>query len=264
MAPRSLVSLALSLFVAAACACAESVTVKQTVGSCRGFLSVRSESGKMLAHGELTQSAHGARITSRMVFHFLDGSLDDETVVFSQDRVLKLISDRHIQKGPFFPKDTDWLVEESGQVTGRTREKGGTEKVETDHLDLPPDVSNGIVGTLLLNVPRDIPDLKVAYVAPTGKGRLIHLDIAPISNGKFRDVGLTHTATIFRVKIELGGAVGVIAPVIGKQPKDMQVWVLEGEVPALVRQVGQLYEGGPLVSIEVSGATFPTVAQTAK
>jgi hypothetical protein len=60
--------------------------------------------------------------------------------------------------------------------------------------------------------------------------------------------------------VDLGGVAGVIAPVIGKQPKDTMVWVLEGEVPGFVRQVGQLYEGGPVVSIELSGTSFPRSA----
>jgi hypothetical protein len=46
---------------------------------------------------------------------------------------------------------------------------------------------------------------------------------------------------------------GVVAPVLGKAPADVLVWVLEGEAPALIREVGQLEAGGPIVSIEVVG-----------
>ena len=54
-----------------------------------------------------------------------------------------------------------------------------------------------------------------------------------------------------------GGIAGVVAPIIGKQPADTMVWILEGDAPGFVRQVGQLYEGGPIVSIELSGTSFP-------
>ena len=44
-----------------------------------------------------------------------------------------------------------------------------------------------------------------------------------------------HKATRFNVKVELGGIVGMIAPVVGKQPADTNVWVAGGEAPALVK-----------------------------
>ncbi len=61
---------------------------------------------------------------------------------------------------------------------------------------------------------------------------------------------------MFRIHPELGGIVGVIARLIGLQPKDVMVWVLEGEEPAVVRIVGQLGGYGPVVSSELEGASF--------
>jgi hypothetical protein len=58
---------------------------------------------------------------------------------------------------------------------------------------------------------------------------------------------------VFRIHPELGGIVGVIAPLIGLQPKDVMVWVLEGEEPAVVRIVGQLGGYGPVVNSELEG-----------
>jgi hypothetical protein len=63
-------------------------------------------------------------------------------------------------------------------------------------------------------------------------------------------------ATVFRIHPELGGIVGVIAQLIGLQPKDVMVWVLEGEQPAVVRIIGQLGGYGPVVSSELEGASF--------
>jgi hypothetical protein len=61
---------------------------------------------------------------------------------------------------------------------------------------------------------------------------------------------------VFRIHPELGGIVGLIAPLIGLQPKDVMVWVLEGEAPAVVRIVGQIGGYGPVVSSELDGTSF--------
>ncbi len=61
---------------------------------------------------------------------------------------------------------------------------------------------------------------------------------------------------MFRIHPELGGIVGVIAPLIGLQTKDVMVWVLEGDEPAVVRIVGQRGGYGPVVSSELEGASF--------
>ena len=73
-------------------------------------------------------------------------------------------------------------------------------------------------------------------------------------------LGVHRKATVFRIHPELGGMAGVVAPVLGKQPKDVFVWILEGEVPGLVRVIGPLEEGGPVVSVEPAGASYPPAA----
>ena len=32
--------------------------------------------------------------------------------------------------------------------------------------------------------------------------------------------------------MELGGIAGIVAPIIGKQPPDLHVWILGGDAPA--------------------------------
>jgi len=49
-----------------------------------GFLSLRLPEGGVLANGDLIQDSRDDRVTSRLLFHFKDGSLHDETAVFSQ------------------------------------------------------------------------------------------------------------------------------------------------------------------------------------
>ncbi len=143
-------------------------------------------------------------------------------------------------------------------MTIRTVEKDGKEKVETSHIDLPPDTSNGFTGTILLNVPPGAGPFKLGLVAPLGKGRLIQLSINKAGEEPFSPVfGVRRNAAVFRVHPELGGIAGVVAPVLGKEPKDVFVWVLEGKIPGLVREIGPLEQGGPVVSVEPAGASYP-------
>jgi hypothetical protein len=58
---------------------------------------------------------------------------------------------------------------------------------------------------------------------------------------------------LFRVKVEIGGIAGMIAPLIGKQPADTKVWVVHEAAPAFVRADETLYVGGPIWSIQTIG-----------
>ena len=256
---RSLLCLAAFLALAAGepPVAAEVIKVQQMQGTARGFLVIRSPEGKVIGHGDVVQTSRHSHIASRITLRFRDGSLDDDQVVFSQDGVFRVLSDHHIQKGPFFPKPTDITVEAGGKITSRSLDKDGKDKVEVSQMDLPADLANGIVGLYLLNVPADTPPFTVSEVAPTGKGRLVQLQIAPDGRGTFTTAGVRRTATIFRIKVKIGGVAGVVAPVIGKEPADALIWVLEGESPTLVREVAQLYAGGPILSIELDGTSFP-------
>src|SRR5438128_10976786 len=68
----------------AGAASAEPVVVRHVEGLVHGFLSLRSPEGAVIANGDLIQDTRGGRVTSRLVYHFKDGSLQDETAVFSQ------------------------------------------------------------------------------------------------------------------------------------------------------------------------------------
>jgi hypothetical protein len=243
----------------------QAVPVHKVQGTGHAFMLIRAENGAVLGYGEILQLVHGDRVISRLTYHFRDGSIDDDSTVFSQRTVFHLIRDHHVQHGPFFSKATDCLVEENGSVTIRTVDKDGKVKVETSHIDLPPNVSNGVAGAMLLNAaPRSGP-FKLGFVAPTGKGRLIQLSITIAGEQPFSPVlGVRRKAAVFQIHAELGGIAGVVAPVIGKQPKDLFVWILEGEVPGLVREIGPLEAGGQVVSVEPAGASYPTAAQVTK
>jgi hypothetical protein len=85
---------------------------------------------------------------------------------------------------------------------------------------------------------------------------LIQILISPEGEQPFQKAGQTLKATVFRIHPELGGILGVIATLLGLQPKDVTVWVMEGEKPAVVRVVGQLGGYGPVLSSELDGTSF--------
>ncbi len=82
---------------------AEPVPVHHQEGTVHGFLDLRSEDGQVLASGDSVQVAHGDQINTRTIFHFKDGSIDDETTVLSQRHNLQLISDHPHPAGAFLP-----------------------------------------------------------------------------------------------------------------------------------------------------------------
>src|SRR5438045_1947430 len=86
---------------------AELVQVKSQEGATHGFLVLRSMDNAVIADGDLIQSAHANRVTSRLVFHFKDGSISDETTVFTQGQQFRLVSDRLVQKGRSFPQPSE-------------------------------------------------------------------------------------------------------------------------------------------------------------
>jgi hypothetical protein len=231
----------------------ETIPVRHPQGSAHGFLVLKTMEGVPIATGDATQIIQGDRVTSRVIFHFRDGSVDDDVTVFSQRRVFRLVSDHHIQRGPSFPKPIDIFIDAvTGYITSHT--EGG--KITRDHLDLPADVSNGLPPNLLLNLPSATSETKLSFVAPTAKPRLITVSIKPAGEVPFRVGSTSRKAIDFVLHVELGGLAGVIAPVIGKQPADYHIWILEGTAPAFIREEGQLYEGGPIWRIEQISPTF--------
>lgn len=237
---------------------AEPVPVRHVEGLVHGFLSLRTLDGTQVADGDLIQRAQGDRVTSRLVFRFKDGSLRDETSVFSQRGTFRLISNHLTQKGPSFPQPLEMIVEcATGQVTVNYTDDGKA-KVEKEKMELPSDLANGITLTLLKNVnPQAVPK-ELSMVVPTPKPRLVKLQLstaageAPFSTGS-----LSRKATHFVVKVDIGGLAGLIAPLVGKQPEDSHVWVLGGEAPAFVKSEGPMFLGGPVWRIELVSPVWP-------
>jgi hypothetical protein len=217
----------------------------------------RSETGKIIARVEFTETVQGDEVTMRLTYRFVDGSIDDETTTYSQRGTFRLVRNHHMQNGPFFATPVDLTVEAAtGIATTRTTDKDGKIHVESAHLDLPDDLANGIVGTLLVNVPPNTAPFRMGILAPVFGGRLIRILISPQGEQPFHKTGQTLEATVFRIHPELGGILGMLATLFGVQPKDVMVWVLEGDKPAVMRVVGQMSGFGPVVSSELEGTSF--------
>jgi hypothetical protein len=253
-----MIGIVLPLLLRSALASGDSVAVRHSEGIVHGFLVLRTLDGKRIADGDLIQRAQGARVTSRLTFHFTDGSISDETAVFSQKGHFRLISDHTVQKGPSFPMPLEMSIDvASGDVTVRYTDDKGKQNEEKEHLDLPPDLANGLILTLLKNVNPAAPPKTLSYVAATPKPRLVKLELTSTGKQRFSTGGMRRSATHYVLKVDIGGLSGLIAPLIGKQPPDSHVWILGGAAPAFVKSEQPFFMGGPLWRIELVSPVWP-------
>jgi hypothetical protein len=236
----------------------EPVPVRYPEGVTHGFLVLRTLQGKDVADGNLSQFVRGDRVTRRLVFHFRDGSIQDETVVFSQRRTFRLLSDRLVQKGPSFPHPIDITINGvSGQVKVRYTDDDGKEKLADERLALPADVANGLLPTLLRNVPRDVPSITVSLVVATPKPQLVKLEVSPEGEDTFSNGGLKLKATRYVVKVKIGGVAGLVAPLLDLQPPDSHIWGLGGDAPSFVKAETPFFSRGPVWRIEFASLSWP-------
>ncbi len=254
----NIVRILISAALAPALALPAPVAVRHIEGLIHGFLVLSAIDGPPLAQGDLVQFAASGRVTNHLVFHFKDGSIHDETVVYSQRGTFRLLTYHLIQKGPTFGHRMDLSFDTaSGNVTVHDTEKDGKEKVITDHMELPPDLANGLTLTLLKNLRPNDPPTTVSMIATTPKPRLVKLAISPQGEDPFSTSGAKRRATHYVIKVEIGGIEGKIAPLLGKQPPDIHIWVLGGEAPAFVKMEGPLFYGGPIWRIELASPVWP-------
>jgi hypothetical protein len=229
------------------------IAVRHTEGLVHGFLLLRSTEGEPLADGDLTQGMRGNRVTSHMVFRFKDGSVNDETTVFSERGNFRLLNYHLVQKGPAFPHPLDMSIDTaSGEVTVRYIDDDGKEKTSTESMRLPPDLANGMISILLKNVHPGESSVSMSMVVATPKPRLVKLDVAPTEEEPFSVGGSRRKSMHFVLKFEVGGLPGVVATLLGKKPPDIHVWILGGEAPAFIKSESQLYVGGPIWQIRIS------------
>jgi len=262
---RVLVTLPLLLLLPSR-AGADPVAVRHPEGLVYGVLVLSSTAGEALAHGELIQTTRGQQVESRLIFRFTDGSLHDERVVFTQQKVFSLVRYHLIQRGPAFPSQVEVTFDPgSGQYRARLREKPDQkEEVVEGRLDMPPDLYNGMASVLLKNL-RAGETATGHIVAFTPKPRLVKMEVRAEGEDGFLVGPITRKAIRYLVKLELGGMLGVVATIIGKDPPDLRYWIVaEPPAPAFVKFEGPFYLNGPVWRIELTGPRWPASSPRAK
>lgn len=230
----------------------EPIKMKHGQGEVHAFLAVRTESGKLLGTADEVNVPMDKTWRSRLTIRFRDGSVDDDTAIYTQGSVLRLVSDHHVQKGPSFPSATDVTIKMASGDVLYHEQKDGKDSVVTEHMDLPVDLANGIMPTLLQNFPKGAAELKVGYLVTTPKPRLVKVAIHPDGPGTYRMGGFARSANKYRMHVEIGGIAGILAPLVGKEPPDLMAWVSTGEAPTFLKLYGFLYLGGPMWRMELT------------
>jgi hypothetical protein len=198
-------------------------------------------------------------VDSRLVFRFKDGSLYDETVVFSQSKVFTLLSYRLRQRGPSFPEEMEVSVErerDRGRYTVTARRAGGEAETATGEIELPPDVYNGMFIMILRNLPKGAGGT-VHVLAFTPKPTLLQVELTPhaaeTALAGERRVPVMH----YVLTPKLGMLRGALAALFGKTPPDYHCWIATADLPAFVAIDGPLYTGGPIWRFETTSPRGP-------
>lgn len=239
-------------------AAAAPVAVRFPEGLTHGFLVLRTLDGALIASGDLLQSVRGAEVESRMVFRFKDGSLLDETVVFTQERVFTLQRYRLLQTGPVFGEDTEISLE---RASGKYRVKttahpSGAEEVIEGALVLPPDTYNGMVINIAKNLPRGARET-VHIVAFTPAARLVEVEVTQVGEHKVLVGELAKSATHYVFSPRPGAWLTFLATLAARMPPDSHAWIVSDELPAFVRFEGPLHPAGPAWRIELASPRWP-------
>jgi hypothetical protein len=236
---------------------AEQVRVAHKQGDLHGFLLLRDAKGRQIAAGDQTYQIQGGSILSRTLFRFRDGSIDEEEATFRQGSLFRLTRDHHIQKGPSFPRPMDMTIDAvHGVVSWKDLSKKDA-ATTSRRMKLPPDLANGILPLLVQNFPRGARSLTVSYVAFDRTPRLVTMVITPDGSDKviLGQEGLQ--AERFKIHMNIGGIAGMVAPVLGKQPPDLHLWIVGGLVPVFLRLEGQLYAEGPVWNLLLAAPAWP-------
>jgi hypothetical protein len=243
--------LASAILFGAVSSVAEQIPVKYPEGVTHGFLLLRSEEGKVIASGDLDQTVQGTVVTTKLEFHFLDGSVHEETSVFSQRRVFRVLTYRLLEKGPSFKSPIEvWIDSEKSEVKVRDM-KDGKDKIAAQRMTIPADLANGIVSTIIKDFGNDAPHT-LAMLAATPKPRMVKMVITPEGEDSFSVGANSYKARRYVGKIKIGGIAGVVAPLVGKQPPDTHFWVLRGAAPTFLKSLGPLGADTPVWQIELA------------
>src|SRR5262249_38836478 len=134
MARATLLSTSM-VFLLAGHATADQVAVRYPEGRTHGFLVLRDLQNNILASGDWSQSVKGERVTAELVFNFKDGSIHQETTVFSQRGTFAVLTYHLVQKGPSFKHAGDMSLNvANGQIIVRSTDEHGKETTITEKI----------------------------------------------------------------------------------------------------------------------------------
>ena len=229
--------------------------VRSPEGATHGFLLVRSLAGEIIGQGEMTQVVtEGDLVESQLVFRFKDGSLHDEKVAFSQQRVFTLISYRLVQRGPSFPDQLDVSIDRgTTQYTVRAQAGAqGKEEVLSGQVDLPKDVYNGMLITVLKNLQKGA-DETVSVLAFTPAPQVVTVQLRALDEQPVQIGDLSSKATQYVFAPQLGMIREWFGKVTGKLPAQFHYscWIIVDEAPSFVQFEGPLQLMGPIMRIEL-------------
>lgn len=230
------------------------VPVRHLEGVTFGFLVLRNLDGETLAHGEWKEvvTPDDPVAMADLQFRFKDGSFYREITKFTQKGVFRLVSDQVIERGPSFKHDSEsWVNAESGKVTIKTTDKE-KEKTSTKQLQIPNDLANGLLFILAKNLNPEAAKTTLSMVAVSTKPRFVELQFTPALEKTIHEGPLTYKVQHYVVHIKVPGAAGVVAPLLGKTPPDLHLWVLKGEAPTFIEFEGPLSEDAPVWRIELA------------
>jgi hypothetical protein len=229
------------------------VEVRLPEGSTRGFLTIRGADGRRLGHGELVQTVRGDQLDNRLVLRFDDGSIQDETTIYSQRGVFKLDAYRFTQRGPSFPGAEISFDRASGRYEAKVHAKrGAPEELASGTFDMPADLYNGMTLTLLKNLPSARP-VTTQLAVFTPKLRLLRMTLQQEGEDQLMFGGEAKVAIRYLITLDIGGLTGVVAWLLDKTPPDLRYWLVPGPVQAFARFQGPMFLKGPVWRVEITG-----------
>lgn len=231
------------------------VAARFSEGIVRGFLELNDAEGKRIASGDYLQSPGEGEVKCRTLLRFKDGSVHDETAVFTQKGSLALKTYKLVQKGKSFDTQMEVSLERGGAYRVEVQAKGERQKVLKGTLDLPFDVYNGMIPIVLKNLAKGKKE-KVHLVAFTPAPRVIELEMNPSGEETMLVGDLEKKAMHYVLKPKLG-ILRLPATLLGRNPPDNHIWTIMDEVPAFVKFTGPLAIGGPIWSIHLASPRWP-------
>jgi hypothetical protein len=156
---------------------------------------------------------------------------------------------RLIQRGPSFPETIEATVErESGKYQVRYRaDEDSPEEVLNGRYDMPPDVYNGMLSTVMKNL-QPGESATVQIIAFTPKPRAVKILLSPAGIDQVQLGDRAVPATRYVVKPQLG----LMASLLVTDLAPMNCWIANGDAPGFIRFQGPLFFMGPTWRIELN------------